>query len=123
MKSFVIALATILVLDFMWLNLNNLYHKKLFTSVQKAPLNIRVIPALFVYLLIPFAIIYFAVSNAKSLKDAAMKGAILGLCMYGLYDLTNLSTLKGWTYEMATKDMLWGTTLCAAAAAAAYKFS
>ena len=36
--------------------------------------------------------------------------------MYGLYDFTNLATLKGWTLEMAIVDTLWGCTICAAAA-------
>jgi len=122
MKTFIIAVGTILLLDFIWLSLNHLNHKKLFNSVQGSPLTIRVFPAILVYLLIPFAVVYFAVSDAKNLKDAATRGAILGVSMYGLYDLTNLSTLKNWTYEMAITDTLWGTILCASAAAVAYKF-
>jgi uncharacterized membrane protein len=42
--------------------------------------------------------------------------------MYGLYDLTNMATLKGWTYTMLVKDTTWGTFLCAAAAASGYYF-
>ena len=122
MNPFLVAGCVVLFLDFIWLNLNMDYHKKFFRLVQGGPLKINVIPALIVYILIPFAIVYFAVNEARSLKDAAIKGAILGACMYGLYDLTNLSTLTGWTYRMALSDTLWGTLLCSAASWAAYKF-
>jgi uncharacterized membrane protein len=36
--------------------------------------------------------------------------------MYGLYDLTNYATLKGYTLEMTVVDMAWGTFLCGTAA-------
>ena len=122
MNTVLVAAIVILVLDFIWLSLNVDAHKKLFSSVQGSPLRIRVIPAIAVYVLIPFAVAYFAVYGSKNIKDAATKGALLGASMYGLYDLTNLSTLNGWTYVMTVKDILWGTALCSAAAAAAYKF-
>lgn len=122
MNTLLIAAGVVFILDFIWLSINVNAHKKLFKSVQGSPLSIRVIPAIAVYILIPFAIVYFAVNGSKNIYDAATKGAILGVCMYGLYDLTNLSTLNGWTYEMTLKDMLWGTVLCSTAAATAYKF-
>jgi hypothetical protein len=55
-------------------------------------------------------------------KEAFTKGGLLGFSMYGLYDLTNMATLKGWTYTMLVKDTTWGTFLCAAAAASGYYF-
>jgi uncharacterized membrane protein len=122
MNTFLVAAGVVIILDFIWLHLNLDAHKKLFAHVQGSPLRIRVIPAIAVYVLIPLAIAYFAVSGAKSLKDAGIRGALLGASMYGLYDLTNLSTLNGWTYVMTMKDILWGTTVCAAAAGAAFKF-
>jgi uncharacterized membrane protein len=122
MNQVLLAGATVIVLDFIWLNLNMNYHKKLFNSVQGSPLNIRVFPALLVYILIPAAVVFFAVKKAGSFNDAVTKGGLLGLAMYGLYELTNLSTLSNWTYEMVVRDIFWGTTVCAAAAAVAYKY-
>jgi len=122
MNAVLLAGVTLIFLDFIWLNLNMDYHKKLFNAVQGSPLHIRIFPALLVYILIPFAVVFFAVNRASSLKDATIKGAILGFSMYGLYELTNLSTLNGWTYEMVVRDMFWGTAVCAAAAGVSYKF-
>jgi uncharacterized membrane protein len=39
---------------------------------------------------------------------------------YATYDLTNLATLKDWSLPVAVVDLLWGTALTSAAAAAGY---
>jgi uncharacterized membrane protein len=40
--------------------------------------------------------------------------------MYGLYDLTNYATLVKYPIKYAATDIVWGTVLCASAAAATY---
>lgn len=116
------ATASILTMDAFWLTFNYKYHAKLFETVQKSPMTVRLIPAALVYLLIPLALYYFAIQPSKSEKDAVIKGSLLGLSMYGLYDLTNLATLKGWTTEMAIKDTLWGTFACGAGSLVGFYF-
>jgi len=113
---------SILIMDAFWLTLNYKYHDALFQSVQKAPMNVRLIPAVLVYILIPLALYYFAIQPSKSEKDAIIKGSLLGASMYGLYDLTNLATLKGWTTEMAIKDTLWGIFVCGSGALIGFYF-
>jgi uncharacterized membrane protein len=36
---------------------------------------------------------------------------------YGTYELTNLATLRDWTWRMTLTDLAWGTVLTAVAAA------
>jgi len=109
---------SILILDAMWLTSRFSYHSALLKSVQggvfMAP---RLLPAALVYVLIPVAIMYFVLSRPKDLKAAAIDGAVLGVAMYGLYDLTNYATLKGWTLEMAVTDTLWGAFVSGVGAA------
>ena len=47
---------------------------------------------------------------------ALLMGAVLGLVAYGTYDITNLSTLKGYTVKIALTDLAWGTALTAVSA-------
>ena len=47
-------------------------------------------------------------------------GAVLGLVAYGTYDITNLSTLKGWSVKLAVIDIAWGTALTAVSATIGY---
>jgi uncharacterized membrane protein len=45
---------------------------------------------------------------------------VLGLAAYGTYDMTNLSTLKGWPVSLSIVDMVWGTVLTSDASACGY---
>ena len=51
---------------------------------------------------------------------ALWMGAVLGLVAYGTYDLTNLSTLRGWSLAIAAIDLAWGVILTATASTAGY---
>jgi uncharacterized membrane protein len=111
-KQFLIMALAMLMLDALWLTLRFKYHNALFKAVQHSEVEMRIIPAALIYLVIPAAVLYFAVLPSKSPKEAAINGALLGASIYSVYDLTNLATLKGWTIEMTITDILWGTTVC-----------
>jgi uncharacterized membrane protein len=49
--------------------------------------------------------------------DALLWGAIFGLVVYGVYDFTNWSTLRGYSPTLAFVDIGWGMAASAAAAA------
>jgi len=55
-----------------------------------------------------------------ALSVALVRGALLGLLAYGTYDLTNLATLKGWAWQVAAIDMVWGTLLTGVTAGVGY---
>lgn len=119
-KTILATTATALLMDAVWLTARLDYHMKFFKSVQGSDITVRLIPALLIYILIPVAVVYFAVAPSKTLKDAVLSGLFLGFAMYGVYDLTNLATLKGWNLEMTLIDMAWGTFLCGSAAAVGF---
>jgi uncharacterized membrane protein len=105
--------ATIMLLmDFSWLAANNKYHNRVFAELQGQPLQVRIIPAVLVYMLMIVGVWFFAVAPASSWADAAARGALIGAVMYGLYDLTNYATLINYPIEYAISDMMWGTFLC-----------
>jgi uncharacterized membrane protein len=121
LKQIGLILGVCLFLDLFWLKARGEYHSRLFADIQKSPLTIRVLPAAAVYILIALAIWFFVFqiaesSVAKNPGKAFAVGATLGFSMYGLYDLTNFATLKGYTLEMTLVDMAWGTFLSGTAA-------
>ena len=120
LKQIGLILGVCLFLDLFWLGARGEYHSRLFAEIQKSPLTIRLLPALAVYILIALSIWFFvfqvATTVAKNPAKAFAIGATLGFSMYGLYDLTNLATLRGYTLEMTVVDMAWGTFLCGTAA-------
>lgn len=108
--------------DAAWLTLRYNYHNDLFYKIQKSQMNPRFVPAALIYLLIPVAVFLYAVKDATSTKDAALKGALIGFILYSFYDLTNFATLTNYTLEMTMTDIAWGTFVCTVGAAVGYRF-
>ncbi len=102
---------TMVGLDAIWLTLNSATSRKVIAAIQMKPLEIRWIPAAFVYMIMVGATWFFAVWKTPSWKLATAKGAALGFAMYGLYDLTNYATLINYPIEFALTDIAWGTFL------------
>lgn len=120
MKIILVIGAVALAFDGIWLTIRSSYHRALFESVQKAPLKMRLLPAIGVYTLLPIIVYLAAVRDAPDARTAAYKGAITGALLYGFYDLTNYATLDGWTLGMTITDTLWGATVCSLSAGIGY---
>jgi uncharacterized membrane protein len=125
LKTFWLYLATVPVffaIDFVWLNFvaKSFYRERL-GSLLLPDFNLPV--ALAFYLLYIVGIIVFAVLpgvEKGSMVEALWRGALLGLVAYGTYDLTNMSTLQGWSPVITVVDMIWGTVLTASVASVSW---
>ena len=73
--------------------------------------------ALITWFLLGLGVELFAVPNSATVMEAAIKGGLLGFIIYGVYDMTNLATVDGWTSSFAIQDMIWGTILTGTVAA------
>lgn len=123
MKTFLVAyagtLASFLALDAIWLGIvaRSFYRDQLGALMLPQP---NFVFAAVFYLFFAAAIVILAVLpglRAGSVGTTLFYGAVLGLAAYGTYDMTNLSTLKGWPMAMSFVDMSWGTVLTAISAA------
>ena len=123
LRPLLISAVVMIILDALQIFANQKFHATLFKNVQKSPLKVRIIPAILVYVLMPFAVTYFAILQSKSIQDAGLKGGLLGLTIFGVYDLTNLATLDGWTIEMAIRDIAWGIIMFSITSALGYYFT
>lgn len=106
------------ILDFVWLGfvIKGFYTRELDGLLLPTPL---MAPAIVFYLLFVVGIVVFAVQPAldsNSWTKALTLGALLGLMAYGTYDLSNLSTLDGWSPRFAIIDIAWGTSVTAISA-------
>ena len=75
------------------------------------------------YLIYAAGVVFFAVRpalEAQSWRVALGYGAFLGFLAYGTYDLTNLATLKAWSWQVVAVDVPWGTFLTGISALAGY---
>ena len=120
MYAFLLTAVFMFVLDLAWLLTNSTYHNNLIKNIQGSNPKLRPVPAALIYVLIPTAVYFLAVLPSKTIKSAALKGALLGLAIYGVYDLTNYATFTNYTLEMTVSDMAWGTFLCSIGAVFGY---
>jgi len=78
--------------------------------------DFALVPAVAFYLLYVTGIVLLAQRGAASWREAAGRGAVLGLAAYGTYDLTNQATMLNWPTIVTVVDLIWGTFLTATGA-------
>jgi len=119
-KSYLAALLVMGILDALWLGVL----AKDFYRAQMGELmveQVRWAPALIFYFAYPAALVALALYPAgQPLGMQLARAALVGLVAYGVYDLTNMATLRQWPLKLALLDTAWGvfaSTLAGAAAA------
>jgi uncharacterized membrane protein len=113
--QFFVALVIYLVIDVAWLATagRSIYFVELAGMLLDRP-NFAL--AFTFYLIFVAGLVGFVIHPAHAAGDlwqAIKMGAFFGLVTYATYDLTNLSTLKGFTTKVALIDLAWGTVLSA----------
>jgi uncharacterized membrane protein len=103
--------------DFIWLTLTatKFYRANLGDLMLDKP-NLAVAAGFYLAYVAGLVILVAAPAEGDILK-ALWMGAVLGFVAYGTYDLTNLSTMRGFSPTVAIVDIAWGTALSAATAA------
>jgi len=105
--DFLVGAAALLALDSVYLGVSKTTWRKMITDIQGSDLEIRLFPAIGVYILMSFALHYFVIKQSRSVYDAAL----LGLVIYGVFDLTNAALFKKYKFLPALVDMAWGAIL------------
>ena len=119
-KLYFLALFIFLCIDALWLGLvaPGFYRSQIGHLMAETP---NLFAAGIFYLLFVGALVYFIIEPALrtgTTRDALARGALFGLVTYATYDLTNLATLRDWPLLVTVVDLVWGTILTAATAAA-----
>jgi uncharacterized membrane protein len=112
----------ILALDGVWLSfMSTRFYRPRLGDLLAA--NFKIAPVLAFYAIYLFGVTRFAVLPAVQeggWEKAALDGALLGLMAYATYDLTNLATLREWSWAVTIVDLLWGVLLTSVAAVVGY---
>ena len=113
--SFVVAAIFFSIIDFVWLSLvaKQLYRRQIgFLLRDKANIPAAVIfYILFIIGLVVFAIYPALNRGSNQIYYALLYGGLYGLFTYATYDLTNLSTIKGWPLTITLIDLAWGMVI------------
>lgn len=127
-KLFALLLPIFLAIDLFWLGIvmKGFYSTELGSLARRAGdgLAPRWGAALLVYMLIPGGLILFVrplLQNSGTIGSALGWGALYGLVVYGVYDLTNRAILENWSLRMTIADIAWGCVLCGITSAAMWR--
>lgn len=103
--------------DFVWLSTmtSRLYRPELGDLLLERP-NLGV-AGLFYLAYLVGVLVLVSVPAQGDVWKALWMGAVLGFVAYGTYDLTNLSTIRGFTPTVAMVDIAWGTVVTGVSAA------
>ena len=120
--GYVTTLVAFLAADMVWLGIMApRYYRPIMGDIVLATVNLPA--AIAFYVLYPIGLLIFAIYPALksgSLTAALIHGALFGFFTYATYDLTNLATLRNWTWSLTGVDVAWGTVLAAVSAAIAF---
>ena len=108
LAAYAVTLLVMLALDGLWLGwlANDFYRQELGPLMAD---TVRKLPAALYYLGFPVAIVFLALNpRPVSLGSAALRCAVMGLAGFGVYDLTSLAIIRGYTVTMTVVDMAWG---------------
>ncbi len=116
-SQFTISMVSFIVLDAIWLGfvMADFYRRHLGHLARMADGRLDPIwpVAALVYPALAGGVTVLVISRARSPIEALALGAFFGLVTYGVYDLTNHSTLRGWPAILTVTDIAWGAILCA----------
>lgn len=121
--TFIISFLILIGLDFTFLGfLMSEYYKRLLAPA--ITLEFSLIPAFMFYLFYLLGIFYFVVMpnlSENNLWRVLTAGAIFGFICYMTYDLTNMATIKNWSWKVVLLDISWGTFVTSIISIIAYK--
>lgn len=120
-KNLAIIAPIFLALDMLWILViaNQFYLKELGSYARKTgdALGANLPAAVAVYIVMLLAVYFFALKldpKSMSLSEATLRGAALGVAMYGTYALTAYAVITNWSLKMTLADIAWGAFICAA---------
>ena len=106
-KSIILLILIFSITDFFYLFLMKSNFNTLINNIQNSKLVLNIFPTILCYIFLIFSIKYFIINKKNSYIDAF----ILGICIYGVFETTNLAIFKNWNIQIAIIDTIWGGLL------------
>jgi uncharacterized membrane protein len=114
--SYISGILTLLVLDgvMIWFVILPTFKKYIPTYLN---IDMNFMAAIAFYLLYILVLLLLVVlpgiEAGVGLQKIIINSALLGFGAYMTYELTSMSVMKGWSWEMVAIDTIWGTVLTA----------
>ena len=104
---FLITSIILVILDSIYLNVAKNYFNKQINLVQGSNIDLNLTATILCYIFIIIGFNYFVIYKKLSSAEAGL----LGLIIYGVYELTNMALFKKWQWSSVLMDTAWGGVL------------
>jgi uncharacterized membrane protein len=108
-------------LEWAWIASTRAFYERSFRRVQPRWSGSYDVPAVVAAYAVLFAVVYFFIVRADARATWA-HAVLLGLGVYGVYNLTNRATLQGYSWAVVAVDTAWGVAAMSAVYFAAKLF-
>lgn len=106
----------LIILDCIWLG----YFMKSFYLTEASKVgrikdgnwDVLLWPTIGVYFFLSLGIQVFAIKSTQNKAQSVFLASLFGLCVYSVYEYTNLALIANWPWKMAFVDIIWGGVLC-----------
>jgi uncharacterized membrane protein len=105
MYKFFLIFIILIVLDLIYINFSQSYYE---SEMNIKYSNVKMIPATLAWVCISISYYYIV---QEPFEDKYLRGLMLALGMYGVYNTTNLAILPNYSNQLAIRDTIWGTSL------------
>ena len=111
--SLIMIALIMLTLDYVWLTLNKSSYNKLVRSIQGSDLMVNAIPAGIAYALMFVGLVFIVIPMIRMSKDYSFVNIFkiagtFGLCVYGIWNMTNMAIFNKYSVKVAVMDTMWG---------------
>lgn len=95
------------LIEFIWISTMRPFYDRSFDAIQPllAGKRYKVLPAVLCYIIL-FLVVYVFIIRARA---SIIEAVAFALAVYGIYNLTNMATLQGYSWVVAVVDVAWGT--------------
>jgi len=106
--DYIIPAFSMLALDSLYLsNIGGPLFAKMVNKIQNEDMKLNIFGAIGSYILLILVLYKFIILERKPLSDAFL----LGFCIYGIFDLTNIAIFKNYQLIPSLVDTVWGGVL------------
>ena len=108
LKSIII-LITLYSADYLYVNVITTDFKQQIIDINKNNvIKESFVPQILTYLILTFALYYFVINSTNTKEQKIFNGFLLGLCLYGVYEMINGTYIEKWKVNTITTHTLWG---------------
>ena len=118
---YIVSVLVFLIIDITWVSLHarSAFEQwaQSVTSYSPGSANPRLVAAAIAYALLATALCVFVVRPDQRWPRAFVRGALLGLCLYGVFDFTNKGIFGDlYPWDLLATDLAWGSLALGTAA-------